>query len=386
MDGSTEFTGLMETLGTRFASETAEHDQDDSFVKGNYEALRDAKVFSALVPRDLGGGGVSHRTLCKGLRILAGHCGSTALALSMHQHLIAAQTWNHLHGKPGRKLLEKVAQNQTVLVSTGANDWLASNGTVEKVEGGYLVSARKSFASGSPAGDLLMTSAAYMDPAEGWQVLHFPVPFTAQGLSVLDDWRSMGMRATGSHSVILDNVFVPEESVALKRPRGTFHPVFCVIATVACPLILSVYVGVAEKAARIARERSRERTSDSALPYLLGEMENHLATAQIALESMIAIANDLDFAPAVETANAVLIRKTIAAKAALAAAEKALEAVGGAGYFRAPGLERLIRDLHGAQFHPLPEKRQQSFTGRMAMGLEPVEPMEYATQEAPSVR
>jgi acyl-CoA dehydrogenase len=32
-----------------------------------------------------------------------------------------------------------------------------------------------------------------------------------------------------------------------------------------------------------------------------------------------------------------------------------------------------LRDVHGAQFHPLPEKRQQLFTGRLAMGLEPVE-------------
>ena len=56
----------------------------------------------------------------------------------------------------------------------------------------------------------------------------------------------------------------------------------------------------------------------------------------------------------------------------VATAEKALEAAGGAGYFRRHGLERLLRDVHGGQFHPLPEKRQQRFTGRMAMGLEPV--------------
>ena len=32
----------------------------------------------------------------------------------MHQHLIAAQTWNHLNGKPGKKLLEAVAANGPV--------------------------------------------------------------------------------------------------------------------------------------------------------------------------------------------------------------------------------------------------------------------------------
>jgi acyl-CoA dehydrogenase len=109
------------------------------------------------------------------------------------------------------------------------------------------------------------------------------------------------------------------------------------------------------------------------MPYLIGEMENLLTTAQLARDDMVRIANDLDIAPTQETANAILIRKTIAANHVIAATEKALEASGGAGFFRKTGLERLLRDVHGAQFHPLPEKRQQLFTGRLAMGLEPVE-------------
>jgi acyl-CoA dehydrogenase len=68
----------------------------------------------------------------------------------------------------------------------------------------------------------------------------------------------------------------------------------------------------------------------------------------------------------------VLTRKTIAANAVIATAEKAMEVAGGAGMFRKLGIERLLRDAHGAQFHPLPEKRQQLFTGRLAMGLDPI--------------
>src|SRR3546814_6395472 len=73
-------------------------------------------------------------------------------------------------------LLEKVAADEAILVSTGANDWLESNGRMERVEGGFKVTATKPFASGAPGGDLLVTSAAYDDPREGAQVLHFPVP------------------------------------------------------------------------------------------------------------------------------------------------------------------------------------------------------------------
>ena len=68
----------------------------------------------------------------------------------------------------------------------------------------------------------------------------------------------------------------------------------------------------------------------------------------------------------------VLIRKTISAQALTAAIEKAPEAVGPAGLLRSLGLERLLRDIQGVQFHPLPAKAQQCFSGRVAFGLDPV--------------
>lgn len=367
-----KFDETIEELGRAFARRAAEHDAADKFVAENYQLLRQHKVFSAVVPKELGGGGISHRQMCAALRTLGRSCGSTALSLSMHQHLVAAQVWNHLHGKPGKALLEKVAGNELILVSTGAADWLSSNGTVEREEGGFRVTARKVFASGSPMGALLLTSAPYLDPKEGWQVLHFPVPLSVEGVQVHDDWRALGMRGTGSNTVELKNVFVPESAVGLRRPRGKFHPVWSVILTVAMPYIASVYVGCAEAAASIARERARTKPKDSALPQLLGELENHLTTAQLAVDGMIAIANDFAFEAAVENANAVLVRKSIAARACIETVEKALEVTGGAGYFRELGLERLLRDVHAAQFHPLPEKKQQLFTGRLALGLDPV--------------
>lgn len=367
-----DLTGLLAELGPDFAARAADHDANDSFVAENYQILREAKLFSALVPLDLGGGGAGHGEICAFLRGMAHHCPSTALALSMHQHLVAAAVANDKAGRPGRKLLEKVAGSEAILVSTGANDWLESNGRAERVDGGFRVFGTKSFASGSPAGDVLVTSIAYDDPREGTQVLHFPVPLKAEGVTLVDDWQTFAMRATGSGSVKLDGVFVPEEAVALRRPRGTFHTAFAVIIAVAMPIVTSVYLGVAEAAAAIARERARKRSGDPAMPFLVGELGNLLTTAELAVADMVRLANEFDFTPSVELASQVLTRKTIAAKAVIATAEKALEVTGGAGLYRKLGLERLLRDAHGAQFHPLPEKRQLLFTGRVALGLDPV--------------
>jgi alkylation response protein AidB-like acyl-CoA dehydrogenase len=367
-----DLQALPQIIGPRFAEGAAERDADDVFVADHYDVLREHKVFSALVPKDLGGGGIRHSAMCAFLRQLAHYCPSTALALSMHQHLVAAAAYNHRNGRPGKKVLERVGAGEIVLISTGANDWMESNGSMERADGGFRVTARKPFGSGSPKGDVLMTSAPFEDPKEGSQVLHFTVPFAAPGVSLADDWRTLGMRATGSHTIILDEVFVPDDSIALRRPRGRFHPAWNVILTVAMPLIMSVYAGVAEAAASIGSEQAKRRQGDPSVPYLLGELANHLTTVQLATDDMVRLANDLDFAMTLEVTNAILTRKTIVAEQVLATVEKALEAAGGVGFFRKTALERLLRDAHGAQFHPLPAKRQHRFTGCVALGLDPI--------------
>jgi alkylation response protein AidB-like acyl-CoA dehydrogenase len=221
-------------------------------------------------------------------------------------------------------------------------------------------------------GDLLITSAVYDDPQDGPTVLHFPVPFAAAGVTIMDNWRTFGMRGTGSHDVVLDGVFVPESAVGLRRPKGKWHPFFNVIAAVAIPLIMAVYVGVAEAAYDLALQQAAKKREDPQVPLLIGEMTDALVTAQIALQGMIDTAANYTFAPVDQTANAIFIRKTMAARAAILTVEKAMEVVGGGAFFRSLGLERLLRDVHGALFHPLHEKRQHLFTGRLALGLDPV--------------
>lgn len=220
----------------------------------------------------------------------------------------------------------------------------------------------------------MVTSARYDDPDHGPRVLHFAVPMTSEGVTMGSDWRALGMRGTGSHALTLENVFVPDGAISLDRPRGEWHTVWNVVVVVAMPLIMSAYAGVAESAAEIARSRAASAPEKAAdfTPYLLGEMENALTATRVAVDSMIAIANDHEFAPTIENADAVLRRKTLAARSAIDTVEKAMEVVGGAGYYRGFGLERLLRDVKAAHYHPLAEKKQLLFSGRLAMGLDPV--------------
>jgi acyl-CoA dehydrogenase len=152
-------------LGPVFAERCAAHDAEDTFVAENYKDLQKAKAFSACVPLELEGGGASIRELSEFLRVLAHSCGSTALAFSMHTHVIAWTTWRWRHQKaPVDGLLRRVANEELVLVSSGGSDWLTASGVAEKADGGYRITARKIFSSGCPSGQLLMTSAVYQDP------------------------------------------------------------------------------------------------------------------------------------------------------------------------------------------------------------------------------
>src|SRR5690606_38958996 len=242
------FSKLAHQLGKEFETRAGKYDKKDAFVIENYKDLKTFRVFSAMIPEALGGGGVSHSQMSDFLRIIASYDGSTGLALSMHQHLIAATVWKYLHGQGGEQLLKKVVDQQLILVSTGAKDWLESNGEMIKVEGGYELTAKKLFASQSAVGDILVTSAYFNDPEEGDLVLHFPVPFSSKGVKVLNDWKTLGMRGTGSHTVQLDKVFVPESAIVMKRKQGELNHGWNIVLTVAMPLIMSVYTGIAEKA------------------------------------------------------------------------------------------------------------------------------------------
>ena len=65
-------------------------------------------------------------------------------------------------------------------------------------------------------------------------------------MTVLDNWRTLGMRGTGSHDVVIENVHVPEAAISMRRPPGKWVPPFQLMQMIALPLVLGCYVGVAE--------------------------------------------------------------------------------------------------------------------------------------------
>src|SRR5690606_32408335 len=98
-----------------------------------------------------------------------------------------------------------------------------------------------------------------------------------------------------------------------------------------------------------------------------GEMETELAAARLAHRSMLDTAARNQ--PGEDSVNAVMIGRQLVERHAIAAVERSMELAGGAGFYRAAGLERRFRDIQGARYHPMLRDAQAQYAGARALGL-----------------
>lgn len=358
-------------LGAQIAPHAARHDADGTFVSEAYDLLKASGYLALAVPSELGGRGATIREVAMAQRELARHCGSTALANVMHQHVVLFTTWRYRRGLPGAEAtLRRVADDGIVLVSTGGADLTRPRGEAVRVEGGYRVTGRKIFASQAPAGTVMSTMFAYDDPDEGRLVLNMAIPFADPGVEVVETWDAHGMRGTGSHDVQLTDVFVPDERVLARRPHGKIDPPLQVILSIAMPVITAVYLGVAEAARdhAVALLSGTPRSQDPLVQRGVGRMDVLLRSAAWALDGALATVGD-DPQPSLDTVAAVMAAKASVADAVAEVCDLAMDVVGGAAFSRAAPIERCLRDGRGIRYHPLTPEETCTFTGKLALGL-----------------
>ncbi len=367
----------LETLilkhGPIFESKVESIDSNNLFVRENLQALKADGVYKMMIPQDLGGAGVSYLELCRFIKTLAIYCPSTALTLSMHQNLIAGLVFKHQSGdSTATNTLKMVAEKNLVLLTTGGGDWLSSNGHSEKVAGGYKINCRKSFCSGAQLADVAVTSCAFEGVNQGLNeksIIHFSVPMNSEGITIFDDWNAMGMKGTGSCSVEFKDVFVAEEKITLKRERGVWHPALDMACTFAFPVVMSTYIGVAEKLVENTLQlfSSREKVETHSLTSL-GEMKNHFKIAEWAYQQLLDNSDNLKAAPSQELASQAQQAKSILTQHSIQCAQAAMQALGGFSYYQRAGVERLYRDLIAGEFHPIQAAKQKQVLGGFLLG------------------
>jgi len=251
-------------LAQDFATRAAQHDRDASDPLENYAALRDAGFYGLNIPAELGGDDVGLLGWSLAAEELGQGCASTALSFNMHLSVVGPLMESPLVPLATKERLAKMVGEEGTLIGGNFSEPTTSGlvGTpvpltrARRVEGGYRITGRKAFASMIAAADYVMVMA-YPDeataPTAGMLLL---VPPDAPGRRVEKVWDTLGMRATRSDSMILEDCWVSDDALLFRSDDivsfrrnganwlwGSYTPIYLGIAVAAYKAIIETVKG-----------------------------------------------------------------------------------------------------------------------------------------------
>ena len=198
----------VERLGHDVAAAHADDvDRSARFPAETFDALKEAGVLGALVPRALGGAGLTLAEACAGVRALGRHCASSAMVLAMH-HLQVACLVRHGRSEALRQLLADVADRQLLLASAtteaGIGGRLRESSCAVHADGERFELEKQApvISYGAHADAVLVTARRTPDSPPGDQVL---VACVKPGVSLeqVGEWDTLGLRGTCSPGFVL---------------------------------------------------------------------------------------------------------------------------------------------------------------------------------------
>ncbi len=352
---------LTDELLETFRSRAPEFDATSGFPYADFEQLDQIGYLRAGVPSELGGLDLSFAELGAAQRRLAAAAPATALSVNMHQIWVsvARRLWD-----AGDRSLEAVLRSAVAgevfafgISEPGNEDVLFDSKTVAKPteDGGYTLSGLKIFTTATPAWTRLGLHARI----DGTNDLVFGFVEKTPGVTALDDWDTLGMRATQSQSTRLDGALIAKDAVAAILPaQPSADPLRIGIFGAFELLIADVYLGIADRALELAIEASatpRKNTPRKADDPLIRRRIGEAALALDGASAHVALVSD-QFGARQDKGfgwfRPLVAAKTLAVRAATTVVEEALAVAGGAAFFTKSELSRLSRDVRAGGFHP----------------------------------
>jgi len=384
---------VAEELSRELASRAAEHDRVGTYPFEAIEALKAVGYFTAPVPVELGGLGVSsaHDLVVASSRLAR---GDASVAIGVNMHLVAVLNMERRRevavaaGAERRALgfassLEQIARDGVVLaaaISERGQDLTRPGTLATRTESGWRIDGRKMFATMSPAATDLYVAVSYVDQGGVERYAYAMVPADQRGVVVHDDWDALGMRASGSNSISFEGVQLPESGV-----RGGFRagdPVPYMERNLVAGLFhAAASLGIAESADQIARRGIAGRINSDARPRM--QVANNTidlaASRGVLARAASLIDNHRTANPASDGSAEELeglfaeaqAAKAFVNEAATRIVDRALALSGGAGYVNGSPLARAYRDVKAGSFmHPLGANRAYDYLAHFALGEE----------------
>jgi alkylation response protein AidB-like acyl-CoA dehydrogenase len=371
-------------LAADFATRAAEHDRDASHPIENYSILREEGFLELTVPTRWGGAGVGLLGHTIAFEALAQGCPSTALAFNMHASVVMPILDSAEIGDDVKERMADLVVRQGKLIGgnfsePGHTSLIGErplSARARRVAGGYSVTGRKMFASMLEAADYVMV-LAYPDdattPSAGILLL---IPPDAEGRRVIANWDVLGMRATRSDSLVLEDCLVADEAVVFRsddiRPFRLAHFNWFWGSYTA------VYLGVAAAAYdEVRRVVKARQPAGYAQPLAYHpDVRRHIAEMSADLEAArlltyrAAWLSDTQ-GPTPETTAALYRAKYVVGEATSRITRAALTLGGAHGIFKGSRLEQLFRDGALAQIQPPPADFCLYGMGLYELGLDP---------------
>lgn len=360
---------LPDALLERIRSRAARYDSDNAFFHEDLQELVEAGYLKLFVGADDGGAGLGLAAAAQCQRRLATAAPATALAVNMHlvwtgvAHVLAERGDDSLD-----YVLEEAARGEVFAFGNseaGNDSVLFDSRTVAapQPDGAYTFTGTKIFTSLSPAWTRL--GIVGKDPSgragEG-ELVHGFISRKTPGYRILDDWDTLGMRASQSNTTVLEGVHVPEHRIFRKLPVGPNRDPL-IFAIFACfeTLLAAVYTGLGERALDVGVETVKRRTSlknggrsyaqDPDIRWKVAEAAMAMDNLYPQLASVTADVDALtDHGP--QWFPKLVGLKVNSTETARRVVDLAIRVSGGSSYFRGSELERLYRDVLAGMFHP----------------------------------
>ena len=363
---------LLARLGAQFAATAADHDRAGRFPHDNFATLQRHGLIGLTVPTAHGGRGGTLADARRVIGAVAHGEPATALILTMtylqHQAIARADSrWpRHLRERVARDTAAHGALINALRVEPALGSPARGGlpGTVgARTADGWTINGHKLYTTGIEGLRWLSVWGRTDDPVP--QVGVFLVPRDAPGLRVIESWDHLGLRASGSHEVVFEDVKIPlDHAVDLRAPEdwipgnGSASDIDAYAQQQAWMVVLlgSLYDAVARAAETWLLSFLQARAPGSlgaplaTLPRVqeqVGEIQALLRTNRVLLDHA---ATEVDAGRLPAATDSGLLKYSVTANA-IRAVEIALQLSGNHGLSRQNPLERHHRDVLCARIH-----------------------------------